>query len=104
MRVEVLLSMQGALLDHVTSDLRAVAVSHQGTVENGSIEARFLYVGPVDQVRLECVSLVETHCIADFTSGVTFDFQAVPNATLDLLPDEMLVYKRWEQETWEHEA
>lgn len=99
MRVEVLLSMQRALWKQVTPDLRAVAVSHEGTPDSGSITARFLYAGDIDDVRLECVSLAEAYCAADFTSGVTVDFQAVPNAiSLDLLPDEDYVFMRWEAE------
>ena len=91
--------MQRALWQHVTPDLRAVVVSHQGTPDSESIEARFLYAGDIDDVRLECVSLAEGYCAADFTSGVTVNFHAVPNViSLDPLPDEHLVYMRWEPE------
>ncbi len=58
-----------------------------------------LYAGDIDDVRLECVSLAEGYCAADFTSGVTVNFHAVPNViSLDPLPDEHLVYMRWEPE------
>jgi hypothetical protein len=73
-----MLSMMRALWDQVTRDLRGVAVSYQGSVEHGSIEARFLYEGAVGDVQAECASLDETHCIADFPPGVSVMFRPVP--------------------------
>ncbi len=94
----MLLSMMRALWEQVTADLRAVAVSHRGSSERGSIEARFLYEGEVGDAQAECVSLSETYCMADFPPGVSVRFHAVPNATRDLLPDEHWVFMRWEPE------
>lgn len=91
-----MLSMMRALWEQVTSDLRGVAVSHQGSSEQGTIEARFLYEGDVGEVQAECVSTAETYCIADFPPGVSVGFRAVPSATRDLLPGEHWVFLRWE--------
>lgn len=98
MTTEVLLSMNRSLWEQVTADLRGVAVSHRGNPEHGSIEARFLYEAEVGEVQTECVSLAETHCIADFPPGVSVAFRTVPNASRDLLPGEQWVYLRWEPE------
>lgn len=94
----MLLSMMRALWEQVTADLRGVAVSHQGSSERGTVEARFLYEGNVGEVQAERVSLAETYCIADFPPSVSVGFQAVPNATRDLLPGEQWVFLRWEPE------
>jgi hypothetical protein len=80
MRTDVLLSIMRALWEQVTGDLRGVAVSHQGSLERGSIEARFLYEGEVADVQAECVSMAETYCVADFPPEVSVAFSAVPNA------------------------
>jgi hypothetical protein len=96
MRTEVMLSMLRALWEQVTADLRGVAVSFQGSPEEGAIEARFLYEGDVGDVQTECVSMAETYCIADFPPEVTVAFRAVPDAARDLLPDEHWVFLRWE--------
>ena len=93
-----MLSMLRALWEQVTSDLRGVAVSCHGSFERGAIEARFLYEGGVGDVQAECVSLAETHCIADFPPEVSVTFRAVPSANRDLLPGEQWVFLRWEPE------
>lgn len=93
-----MLSMMRALWEQVTADLRAVAVSHHGSSEQGTIEARFLYEGEVGDLQTERVSLAETYCIADFPAAVSVAFRAIPNATRDLLPGEHWVFMRWEPE------
>lgn len=94
----MLLSVMGALWEQVTGDLRGVAISCQGSTEEGTIEARFLYEGEVGEVQAECASLAETHCIADFPPEVSVRFHAIPNASRDLLPGEQWVFLRWEPE------
>ncbi len=96
MTTDVILSMNRALWEQVTGDLRGVSVSHHGSLDEGSIEARFLYEGHVGDVQAECVSLAETYCIADFPPEVSVVFRAVPNATRDLLSGEQWVFLRWE--------
>ncbi len=91
-----MLSMMRALWEQVTADLRGVAVSYEGSLEEGSIEARFLYEGGVGELQAECVSMAETYCIADFPPGVSVVFRALPDATRDLLPSEHWVFLRWE--------
>ncbi len=94
--VQVLLSMQRALWEQVTADLRGVAVSWEGSESGGSVNARFLYEGDVGDLQRECVSLAETHCIADFSPAVSVAFQPVARAERDLRPKEEWVYLRWE--------
>jgi hypothetical protein len=96
MRTGVLLSMMRALWEQVTADLRGVAVSHEGSEQQGSIGARFLYEGEIGELQATCVSLAETYVIADFPPAVSVVFEAVPNAARDLLPGEGWVYLRWE--------
>ena len=98
MRTDVLLSMQRALWEAVTAGLRGVTVSYEGSSDQGGIEARFLYEGDVGDMQAECVSLTETHCIADFPPEVSVAFHAVPNATRDLMTDEEWVFLRCEPE------
>lgn len=56
----VLLSMMRALWEQVTADLRGVAVRHEGSEQQGSIGARFLYEGEIGELQAQCVSLAET--------------------------------------------
>ena len=98
MRTDVLLSLQRALWEQVTGDLRGVTVSYQDSAQLGSIEGRFLYEGEVGDVQAECTSLAETYCIADFPPEVSVTFRAVPNASRDLLPGEQWVFLRHEPE------
>lgn len=74
MQPYVLLSMNAALLDCVTSDLRGVTVAFSGDVENGSVDARFLYEGAVGELQAECTALAETYVIADFGVGASIAF------------------------------
>jgi hypothetical protein len=96
MRTDVILSMNRALWEQVTSDLRGVAVAHRGSADHGSIEARFLYESQVGDVPAECVSMAETYCIADLPPGVSVTFRAVADASRELLPGEQWVFLRWE--------
>lgn len=96
MRTNVMLSMQRALWERVTADLRGVAVAYQGSSVRGTIEARFLYGGDVGDVQADCVSLAETYCIADFPPEVAVNFRAIPNAVRELLLDQHWVFLRWE--------
>ena len=96
--VEVLLSFQGALLERVTSSLRAVVVMPRGP----RIHARFLYDGLVED-DLEIVSEAETWVAADFNDPVTVDFRAVDvpaPGSLVLEEGEVWVYRRREGEPY----
>ena len=99
LRTAVLLSMQRALWEQVTPDLRGVAVQCSGTLDGGSsVRARFLYEGPTGVVQRECVSTAEAHFAADFLDDMNVAFEAVSSAERDLIPDEQWVYLRWEPE------
>jgi hypothetical protein len=97
MRSEVLLSINRALWEQVTPDLRGVAAWCEGTLSQGCVRAGFLYEGPVGELQAECTSLAESYCIADFPPQVTVRFEAVPHADLDVLDGEFWVYLRWEE-------
>lgn len=92
-RVTVLLSMQRALWEQVTPNLRAVSVKLQ---DGHSVIARFLYEGPIGEVERECTSLAETYCIADMPLDVPVSFGAMGRADRELLPGEEWVYMRRE--------
>jgi hypothetical protein len=91
--VTVLLSMQRALWEQVTPNLRAVSVDLR---DGEAVTARFLYDGPIGEVERECTSLAETYCIADMPPDVPVTFNAVERAARDLLPGEEWVYMRRE--------
>ena len=88
--------MQRALWEQVTPNLRGVAVALRTEETRQTVEARFLYEGHAGEVERECMSLAETHCIADMTPDVAVAFSVVENASLDLSPDEEWVYLRHE--------
>lgn len=93
-RVEVLLSIQRALLDLVTPRLRGVAIR----LTFPMIEARFIYESVGDEER-EFAAEVGTNVIADFLPPVDISFEAVAIPTgVDriLEPGEEWVYRRWE--------
>lgn len=92
-RGAVLLSMQRALWEQVTPNLRAVSVALR---DGQAVAARFLYDGPIGEVERECTSLAETYCIADMPPDVSVTFSAVERAARDLLPGEEWVYMRRE--------
>ncbi len=98
-RVSLLLSMQRALWEQVTSNLRGVAVALRTDDTGQTVQARFLYEGPVGETERECTSLAETYCIADMTPDVAVGFSVVEHASLDLLPGEEWVYLRHETST-----
>lgn len=94
MRIRVLLSMQRALWDMVTPDLRGVAVSW------GSdwVRARFIYESDRSENE-ELVREIETEVLADFDEQLTTQFESVsaPAPQPRLLRDgEAWVYLRRE--------
>lgn len=95
-RVSLLLSMQRALWEQVTPNLRGVAVVLRSHGTSQRAEARFLYEGVVGDTERECTSLAETHCIADMAADVSVAFSVVEQASVDLLPGEEWVYLRHE--------
>jgi hypothetical protein len=95
-RRSVFLSMQRALWDMVTPDLRVVAVQ----IEGKTIRVRFGYARPVTDFLRELVSEVETEVVADFLTDVTTEFSAefVPVGTSRVFPgDWWWAYLRREQ-------
>ncbi|MCV2395112.1 hypothetical protein OEB99_12415 [Actinotalea sp. M2MS4P-6] len=95
-RVDVLLSAQRALWEQVTPNLRGVAVALHSLPGDQAVSARFLYDGGIGEVERECVSLAETHCIADFGPDVAIRFTAVEEAARELVGDEEWIYLRHE--------
>ena len=91
-RVSLLLSMQRALWEQVTPNLRGVAVALRSDGTGQRVEARFLYEGDIGNTERECTSLAEANCIADMTVDVTIAFTVQEPASLDLLPGEEWVY------------
>jgi hypothetical protein len=71
LRAESLLSMQRALWNEVTPDLRGVAMGW----DNGVVVARFLYDSPVDDQKRERLSDVEVEVIADLEHDTTTNFE-----------------------------
>ena len=97
LRTSVLLSMQRALWDHVTPDLRGVTVECSGELDRGAhVAARFLYDGEVGDLQHECVHESEAYFLADFLPDMTSEFVAVGNADRQLEGAEMWVFLRWE--------
>ena len=97
-RVSLLLSMQRALWEQVTPNLRGVAVSLRLVGNRQTVEARFLYEGDAGDTERECTSLAETYCIADMTEDVSVAFLVIERASLDLMPGKQWVYLRHEPE------
>ena len=97
LRTAVLLSMQRALWEQVTPDLRGVAVRFSGVLDSGaSVNARFLYAGSAGVVQRDCVSTAEAYFAADFLDDLTVSFDVVESAGRDLAAGEEWVYLRWE--------
>jgi len=97
LRTQVLLSMQRALWDQVTPDLRGVAVEYTGELDRGAhVSARFLYEGEVGPLQRECVSGSESYFLADFLPDMSTEFVAVGHAERNLVGGEMWVFLRWE--------
>lgn len=94
-RTSVLLSLQRALWDVVTPNLRGVAVR----ADHPRITARFLFEGEPSEDDRENVSLAETYAIADFSTEVEIEFTPVQVPVAeprDLHPGEHWVYLRKE--------
>jgi hypothetical protein len=97
LRIEALLSIQRALWEKVTPDLRAVAMLIDGDAASGHVSARFLYEGAAGEVQRECVSIAEAEFAADFSQAISTDFVAVEDvAERKLASGEEWVYLRWE--------
>ena len=73
LRIDVLLSLQQALLGVVTADLRAVEV----TLEDRRVTGRFVYDGAVTEQHRELVREVETLVVADLEDDVIVEFTPV---------------------------
>ena len=96
-RVQALLSIQRALWDAVTPDLRAVTLR----VQEPAIIGRFLYQNPPGCEQREIVSEVESYVIADFDKTVSVSFVAyhLPlGVSRDLREGEEWVFMRREEE------
>jgi len=97
LRTAVLLSMQRALWEHVTHDLRGVAVAWSGELDQRArLTARFLYQGTVGELQELCVSETEAYFVADFLEDTSTTFIAVEQADRELQADEEWVFLRWE--------
>jgi len=97
LRTAVLLSLQRALWDHVTADLRGVAVAWSGNLDaSAAVRCRFLYEATVGELQEECVSESETYFVADFLEDMSTTFVAVEHADRDLESGEEWVFLRWE--------
>lgn len=93
----VLLSMQRALWEQVTPDLRGVAVAWSGELDGGArVTSRFLYEGAVGELQEQCVSETEGYFLADFLEDMSTTFVAVEHADRELQRDEESVFLRWE--------
>ena len=89
--------MQRALWEHVTPDLRGVAVNCSRELDRGThVAARFLYEGDVGPLQRECVSESEAYFSADFLPDMSTEFVAVDHADRDLEGGEIWVFLRWE--------
>lgn len=94
-RVEVLLSVQSALLGLVSPGLRGVATR----MIHPRIELRFLFDGTADEEDREDVSEVEAYVVADFSADVSVETIVEADMELrprDLRPGEVWVYLRKE--------
>jgi hypothetical protein len=97
LRTAVLLSMQRALWEQVTPDLRGVALAWSGELDGETrVEARFLYEGAVGELQDQCVSETEAYFVADFIDNMSTAFVAIAHADRELEPEEEWVFLRWE--------
>lgn len=95
LRIETLISLNRALWDLVTPDLRGVAFS----VRPGKVEVRMLFAGQLGPEELEIISEVETYLAADFPPEVEVRVRGasvVPPNQRDLEPGEEWVFLRRE--------
>jgi hypothetical protein len=95
LRIDVLLSLQRALLGMVTPDLRAVEVE----IEGRDVRGRFMYDGAITDEHRELVDEVETLLIADMEDDVNARLEAVavPSpAPVALVPGTAYCYLRRE--------
>lgn len=93
LRVETLLSLQRALWNMVTPDLRGVAVSWR----DSEVRVRFLY-NERTEIQDEIVGDVETYLLADLSAESRTHFHVEVSSSPDrpLSPDETWAYLRRE--------
>lgn len=97
LRTAALLSMQRALWEQVTPDLRGVALTWSGELDAGAqVASRFLYEGAVGELQEQCVSEAEAYFVADFLEDMSTNFVAVEHADRELQGDEEWVFLHWE--------
>ncbi|GAB2582900.1 hypothetical protein [Microlunatus antarcticus] len=97
------LSLQRAMWESVTSDLRGVAIALDDA-ERPAFRVRFLYAGAVGDLQEELVSLVETYLVSDFNEvpdSLTTSFSVIPHAARELEEGEHWFFLRWEPEAEE---
>jgi hypothetical protein len=97
-RVQALLSIQRALWEMVTPNLRGVAIQPEAPI----IRGRFLYENDPTNKEREIVAEVEAYVLADFDESVDVSFRAEhvpPERPRDLLLGEEWVYMRREFES-----
>jgi|SRR5687767_4055921 hypothetical protein len=95
LRVQVLLSIQRALVGTVTPNLRLVVCSWS----DSAIEIRAIYDGPPTPDEVEEMSIVETNVIADFPSSMSIQVRCSQSHSAfkdAVAKDEVIVYGRWE--------
>jgi len=93
-----LLSMQRALWEIVTPELRAVVLRVSGV----KVHARFVYDMPITDDILEIVDEADTEALADLPDGSRTDFTAEylpPDQPRELSDDEVWVFLRREPGT-----
>ena len=96
-RQEALLSMQRALWQIPTPELRGVAIGERA----GAVAADFLYDGEIADDQRELVSLAETYFMSDCLPEVVVRFRAIATRApepLDMQGLDWWVYLRWEPE------
>lgn len=95
-RRDAILSMNRALWDVVTPNLRTVAMQVVGM----KVSARFVYDTPITEEILELVDEADTQALADLPDGSRTDFTAEflpPHLPRDLHDGETWLYLRHEQ-------
>lgn len=97
------LSLQRAMWETVTPDLRGVAIALDDA-ERPTFRVRLLYSGAVGDFQEELVSLVETYLVSDFSEvpdSLTASFSVVPHAARELREGEHWFFLRWEPQAEE---
>src|SRR4051812_20742129 len=93
--VKLRLSLQRALLTHVTSELRSVSADVQP--EGRSVRLRFIFARQPSDSERDAVSCAATEVIADYADGWLFDEEyAVVLPEMRMSHLRLLVYHRCE--------